>query len=635
MRWTAGKNGNSEEQRTTWRSDARRAGQNGVVRGPVDAERFLAQKMLARGDDGAVELLVQIVRHRAVDGLHTGVGQELAVVGRRLPDRRDPLGQPSPPLIVPVADRDQLGARVHLRQVKPAGHGARQLPSHQAAADDPERNGCHVGSGSVMFAGAFGRRLPIETQPGPADLFQAPVLGLRQQPPDEGRAGDTDAHEDQERAARVAEGGLEPVEDHREHVHGDVGRQEHQSHGERHGLAADPVGIKLRQHHPAQGRQGQREGARRHEHRRQRQRRGQPEGEVEEHQHVADGHRQGARDQDRPPPELLGQPEGDDRAERDPGRDDDAVEDGVRGVRQARLHEQRGGVEKDHVHAVDLGEDHQDDADAHRPADAAPPELAEPAGLFAELGQDILELPLRLRPAVDAGQDAQGLGRPAGGRQPARALRHQEQPEGQDQRRDALGGEHPAPVPAERKKIGHDDRQRQADDDGQLVDDHQPPAQPGGRHLGDVHGGDRRSQPHAHAADKARGRELPHARRQGAARGRDQKQQGRKDQGPAPPELVRQRNARQRTERAAEDGAPRDRSHPERRQAPLGLEEDDRAGDQRQVVAEQESADGGDEGDEVKVPGAARPLIGGRVGSARASGSVPAPTSPVPDQCLS
>ena len=49
----------------------------------VDAERLLAQQMLARAQDIDVELRVQVVRHGAVDRLDLAVGQQIVVIGDR------------------------------------------------------------------------------------------------------------------------------------------------------------------------------------------------------------------------------------------------------------------------------------------------------------------------------------------------------------------------------------------------------------------------------------------------------------------------------------------------------------------------------------------------------------------------
>ena len=55
-----------------------------VVGGQVDAERLLAEKVLAGLEDGDVEICVQVVRHRAVDGLDRLVGEQLTPLGDEL-----------------------------------------------------------------------------------------------------------------------------------------------------------------------------------------------------------------------------------------------------------------------------------------------------------------------------------------------------------------------------------------------------------------------------------------------------------------------------------------------------------------------------------------------------------------------
>ncbi len=47
------------------------------VRGQVDPERLLAEQVLARLEHGDVDLLVQVVRHGAVDRFDLVVGEEL------------------------------------------------------------------------------------------------------------------------------------------------------------------------------------------------------------------------------------------------------------------------------------------------------------------------------------------------------------------------------------------------------------------------------------------------------------------------------------------------------------------------------------------------------------------------------
>ena len=80
IRWSAGKKGNSEEHRTktsAWRADA---SEDRIVGRLVDTERLLAHQVLACLDGSAVELLVQMVRHGDVDGLHVGIRQQLPIV---------------------------------------------------------------------------------------------------------------------------------------------------------------------------------------------------------------------------------------------------------------------------------------------------------------------------------------------------------------------------------------------------------------------------------------------------------------------------------------------------------------------------------------------------------------------------
>lgn len=46
----------------------------------VHAERFFPDEVFPRADDVAVHLCVQVVGHRAVYGLHLGIGQQLVVI---------------------------------------------------------------------------------------------------------------------------------------------------------------------------------------------------------------------------------------------------------------------------------------------------------------------------------------------------------------------------------------------------------------------------------------------------------------------------------------------------------------------------------------------------------------------------
>ena len=128
--------------------------------------------------------------------------------------------------------------------------------------------------------------------------------------------------------------------------------------------------------------------------------------------------------------------------------------------------------------------------------------------------------PSRRRPARRCGPDARGRGGAAVLDQPARALGHEEHQEEEEQGRDGLGAEHPAPaglaVPggenlggrgARRHGLGDqpvdDLGQQDADDDGQLIDRDEPAADLGRRDLGDVHRREVRGQADADPADDA------------------------------------------------------------------------------------------------------------------------------------
>ena len=108
-----------------------------LVRGEVDPERLLAEQVLPGAEDRRVELLVEVVRNGAVDGLDGLVGEELAVVRDEARARLDPL-VPGQHVGVDVADDGELGADADVGEVDPARRGARELAAHQPAADEAE-----------------------------------------------------------------------------------------------------------------------------------------------------------------------------------------------------------------------------------------------------------------------------------------------------------------------------------------------------------------------------------------------------------------------------------------------------------------------------------------------------------------
>ncbi|MPN35984.1 hypothetical protein SDC9_183489 [bioreactor metagenome] len=133
------------------------AAENGIIGFPVDAERFFTEQMAAAGDDIAVNLLMQIVRHRAVDGLDFGVGQQLLVIVRDLFDGREVVAIPVVKRRILVADRHQFRLGGHFGKVAPAGGRAGEFPAHQTGADDSEFYGFHPIFNPFPYSANFSR----------------------------------------------------------------------------------------------------------------------------------------------------------------------------------------------------------------------------------------------------------------------------------------------------------------------------------------------------------------------------------------------------------------------------------------------------------------------------------------------
>ena len=97
--------------------------------------------MLARAQDIHVELLVQVVRHGAVDRLDLALGQQVVIVGEgphagqraREPVIASGLASQT----ATICGRTPMSSRWH-----PARGGAGELAAHQSAADDAELAGC-------------------------------------------------------------------------------------------------------------------------------------------------------------------------------------------------------------------------------------------------------------------------------------------------------------------------------------------------------------------------------------------------------------------------------------------------------------------------------------------------------------
>ena len=108
----------------------------------VDSEWLLAEQMLARSDDLAVELLVKVVRDGAVNGIDRVVVQDRAVVPDEL-GRGVQLPVPIEGGVARVADDGDLGANVDVGEMSPACGCACELAAHESCADDREANDAH------------------------------------------------------------------------------------------------------------------------------------------------------------------------------------------------------------------------------------------------------------------------------------------------------------------------------------------------------------------------------------------------------------------------------------------------------------------------------------------------------------
>jgi len=106
----------------------------------VDAERLFRKEVLARADDLRINLRMLVVRHRAVDGLHLGIGQQLTVVVIEIL-RVGVAAEPVEIRVRAVAGRDDLRPGNVPQQMEPAQRRAGKFLAHQPAADDAELHG--------------------------------------------------------------------------------------------------------------------------------------------------------------------------------------------------------------------------------------------------------------------------------------------------------------------------------------------------------------------------------------------------------------------------------------------------------------------------------------------------------------
>ena len=117
---------------------------------------FSREQVLARFEGRDADLLVQVVRHGAVDGLDRRVGEQVPVVGR---ERGGGVESCVPPerRLVDVADRGDHRPHAERSEMHPACGGAGELAAHQAAADRRRTRDLAVSHGRSPSGGASSR----------------------------------------------------------------------------------------------------------------------------------------------------------------------------------------------------------------------------------------------------------------------------------------------------------------------------------------------------------------------------------------------------------------------------------------------------------------------------------------------
>ena len=113
--------------------------------------------MLPGAQRGDEDLLVEVVRDGAVDDLDALVREQVAVVGDA-PRRGLEALVPREHVRARVADADDLGSDAELGEVDPARGRARELPAHQAAADDADADDPFAHGASSASASEAGTR---------------------------------------------------------------------------------------------------------------------------------------------------------------------------------------------------------------------------------------------------------------------------------------------------------------------------------------------------------------------------------------------------------------------------------------------------------------------------------------------
>ena len=105
--------------------------------GEVDAEGLFGEEVFTRGEDVAIELLMQVMRDGYVDDVDIRVGEERLVVGGLLRAGGDAI-EPRERGGIEVGHGREDRADRDVREGAPAGESAGHFATHEAAADDAD-----------------------------------------------------------------------------------------------------------------------------------------------------------------------------------------------------------------------------------------------------------------------------------------------------------------------------------------------------------------------------------------------------------------------------------------------------------------------------------------------------------------
>jgi hypothetical protein len=195
--------------------------------------------------------------------------------------------------------------------------------------------------------------------------------------------------------------------------------------------------------------------------------------------------------------------------------------------------------------------------------------------------------------------------------EPARALRHEEETDEVEHRRQRLQSEHPPPrvlaegqglgparvrLPQSQDQVVREEGDGDPDDDVQLVERDHAPAHVRRRELGDIHRRDDQRRTHGQAAEHPRCDEQRVGRGQRRSHGGDAIENGRGEENGAPSEPVAERSRDHHPQRRGQRQRAHRPAELERREAELQLDEPDDAGDDGSVETHEEAAKRDDQG---------------------------------------